>query len=168
MLSRSILSDSATLWTVANQAPLSMGFFRWEYWSELSFPPPEDLPHPWIEPESPVSSALQADSFFLIYFLNWRIIALQYCVGFCQRSTCISHRYAYVRFLLNLPPPTFLIPPVWGGYRAPVWVLQMDSLSSEPSGKPKKVIKKLYKNIKYRSLKIQYLNCVEGDVSIKE
>ena len=31
-------------WTVACQAPLSMGFFRQEYWSELLWPPPRDLP----------------------------------------------------------------------------------------------------------------------------
>ena len=33
-----------TLWTVAHQAPLSMGFPRQQYWSELPFPPPGDLP----------------------------------------------------------------------------------------------------------------------------
>ena len=36
----------ATPWTVAHQAPLSMGFSRQEYWSELPFPSPEDLPDP--------------------------------------------------------------------------------------------------------------------------
>ena len=49
-------------WTVAHQAPLSMGFSRQEHWSGLSFPSPEDLPDPWIKPTSPVSPALQADS----------------------------------------------------------------------------------------------------------
>ena len=39
-----------TLWTVAHQAPLSMGFPRQEYWSELPFPSPGDLPDPGIEP----------------------------------------------------------------------------------------------------------------------
>ena len=48
-----------TLWTVAHQAPLSMGFSRHEYWSGLLFPSPEDLPDPGTEPGS---SALQADS----------------------------------------------------------------------------------------------------------
>ena len=48
-----------TPWTVARQAPLSMGFSRQEHWSGLSFPSPEDLPNPGIEPRSP---ALQADS----------------------------------------------------------------------------------------------------------
>ena len=48
-----------TPWTVAQQAPLSTGFSRQEYWSGLPFPPPGDLPDPVIEPGSP---ALQADS----------------------------------------------------------------------------------------------------------
>ena len=48
-----------TLWTVAHQAPPSMGFSRQEYWSRLPFPSPGDLPDPGIESRSP---ALQADS----------------------------------------------------------------------------------------------------------
>ena len=48
-----------TPWTVARQAPLSMGFSRQEYWSGLPFPSPEDLPDQGIEPGSP---ALQTDS----------------------------------------------------------------------------------------------------------
>ena len=47
-----------TLWTVANQAPLSMGFPRQEYWSGLPFSPPRDLLEPRIKPMSPVSPAL--------------------------------------------------------------------------------------------------------------
>ena len=46
-------------WTVAHQAPLSIGFSRQKYWSGLLFPSPGDLPDPGIEPRSP---ALQADS----------------------------------------------------------------------------------------------------------
>ena len=42
-----------TPWTVACQAPLSMGFSRQEYWSGLPFPSPGDLPNPGIKPESP-------------------------------------------------------------------------------------------------------------------
>ena len=52
----------ATLWTVARQAPLSMGYFRQEYWSGLRCPPPRDLPDRGIEFASPVAPALQADS----------------------------------------------------------------------------------------------------------
>ena len=43
-----------TLWTVAYQAPPSMGFSRQEYWSGLPFPSPGDLPDPGIEPTSPI------------------------------------------------------------------------------------------------------------------
>ena len=50
----------ATLWTVAHQVPLSMGFLRQEYWSGLPFPSPGDLPNPGIKP---LSSAL-AGGFF--------------------------------------------------------------------------------------------------------
>ena len=48
-----------TPWTVAYQAPLSMGFSRQEYWSGLTFPPPRDLPDPGMELPSP---AEQTDS----------------------------------------------------------------------------------------------------------
>ena len=51
-----------TLWSVAHQTPLSMGFFRQEYWSGLPFPSPGNLPNPGIEPTSPVSPALKVDS----------------------------------------------------------------------------------------------------------
>ena len=58
----SLLSKCPTLatpWTVARQAPLSVGFSRQEYWSGLPFPSPGDPPDPGVEPRSP---ALQADS----------------------------------------------------------------------------------------------------------
>ena len=54
-----VISNSLVGWTVACQAPLSMGFSRKEYWSGLPFPTPEHLPDPGIKPES---SALQVDS----------------------------------------------------------------------------------------------------------
>ena len=47
-----------TPWTVAHQAPLSLGFPRQEYWIGLPFPPPGDLPDPGIIPVSLVSPAL--------------------------------------------------------------------------------------------------------------
>ena len=49
----------ATPWTVAHQAPPSMGFSRQEYWRGLPFPSPGDLPDSGIEPGSP---SLQADA----------------------------------------------------------------------------------------------------------
>ena len=48
-----------TTWTVAYQAPLSMGFFSQEYWSGMPFPSPWDLPYPRIKPWSPT---LQEDT----------------------------------------------------------------------------------------------------------
>ena len=53
----------AALWTVALQAPLSMGFPRQEYWRGLPFPPPGHLPNPGIEPTSPAAPAM-AGGFF--------------------------------------------------------------------------------------------------------
>ena len=52
-----------TLWTVALQAPLSMGFSRQEYWNGLPCPPPGDLPNAGIKPTSLISPAL-AGGFF--------------------------------------------------------------------------------------------------------
>ena len=54
---------SATVWKVASQAPLSMGFSRQEYWSGLSCSPPGDLPNPGIERTFLMSHALTGGSF---------------------------------------------------------------------------------------------------------
>ena len=56
-----------TPWSIALQAPLSMGFSKQEYWSGLPFPSAGDLPNPGIAPWSP---ALQADS--LPTELQWK------------------------------------------------------------------------------------------------
>ena len=57
----SLVQLFATLWTVAHQAPMFMGFSRQEYWSGLSCPPPGDLPDQGIKPGSPVAPELLAD-----------------------------------------------------------------------------------------------------------
>ena len=44
-----VFDSSVTPWTIARQAPLSVGFLRQEYWGGLPFPPPEDLPDSGIE-----------------------------------------------------------------------------------------------------------------------
>ena len=59
MKSLSCVQLFGTPWTVAYQAPPSMGFSRQEYWSRLPFPSPGDLPNPGIELRSP---AFQADA----------------------------------------------------------------------------------------------------------
>ena len=67
-----------TLWTVAHQAPLSMGFSRQESWSGLLCPPPGDLPDPGIEHMSP---ALQANSLPLSHWGSpSRFLGIDYCL----------------------------------------------------------------------------------------
>ena len=66
----SLVSNSASLWTAAHQAPLSMGFSMEEYWSGLPCPPPRNLPHPRIQSECPISPALQTDSLLLSHWEN--------------------------------------------------------------------------------------------------
>ena len=62
----SVVSNSfATPWTVARQAPLSMGFCRQEHWSVLPFPSPGDLPDPGIEHSDPCLLHWQEDSLWL-------------------------------------------------------------------------------------------------------
>ena len=63
VLSFSHVQLSATLWTVAHQTPLFMGFTKQKHWSEFPCPPPEDLPNPGIEPVFLMSPAL-AGGFF--------------------------------------------------------------------------------------------------------
>ena len=66
-----------TLWTVAHQAPLSMGFSRQEYWSGLPCPLPGDLPNAEIEPTALTCHAL-ADKFLTIS-TNWEAHII-YCI----------------------------------------------------------------------------------------
>ena len=65
----------ATPWTVAYQAPPSMGFSRQEYWSGLPFPSPGDVPDPGIEPGSP---ALSADA--LPSEPPWKPVYIHICI----------------------------------------------------------------------------------------
>ena len=54
LFSYQVMSDLfVTPWTITCQDPLSMGFPRQEYWHELPFPSPRDLPNPEIKPMSP-------------------------------------------------------------------------------------------------------------------
>ena len=64
-----------------------------------------------------------AGFFSNLIIFNWKIIASQYCVGFCHTSTWISHRYIYI-YPLSSEPPSHLppLPTPLGCYRALVWV----------------------------------------------
>ena len=70
MLSSSVTPTSfITPWTVAHQAPLSMGFPRQEYWSGWPIPSSGDLPDPGMESTSPVSSVCR---WILYYGATWK------------------------------------------------------------------------------------------------
>ena len=59
----SVVSDSATPWTVACQAPLSVGLPSQEYWSGLMFPSPGGLPDPTTDHAFPLAPALRSGFF---------------------------------------------------------------------------------------------------------
>ena len=71
-----------TPWTVAHQAPLSMGFSRQEYWSGLLGPPPRDLPDPGIEPG-------------LLCLLHWQVGSLPLVPPGGPRDNYSSHLPGY-------------------------------------------------------------------------
>ena len=102
----------ATLWTVAHQAPLSMGFSRQEYWSGLLCPSPGYLPHPGIKPQSP---ALQADSLLL-----------------SQRGS--PNKYAvYISNGIHVPNRNWQVSmPIWGtDYPDFIWLVRLGSRKEE-------------------------------------
>ena len=107
---------SQTEWTSARAPHTQAALHGTHALSEVGCPPLSliyRLSHP--RPPSPLQAppaclplGLTASHILLIFsnvfIFNWRIIALQYCVGFCHTSTWISHRYTYAPSLLNLPP----------------------------------------------------------------
>ena len=82
----------ATPWTITQQAPLSMGFSRQEYWSGLPFPPPGDLPNPRIKTASSVAPALQVDSLPMSHWENPKTLGviLNYSLFSFPSPICIS------------------------------------------------------------------------------
>ena len=78
VLSHPVVSDCVTPWTVACQAPLSMGFSRQEYWSGLLCPPPEDVPDPEIEHASVMSLVLTGG----FNSTTWKASLLLYAYNF--------------------------------------------------------------------------------------
>ena len=93
----------ATPWTVALQAPLSMGFSRQEYWSGLPFPSPGDLSNPGIEPVSLLSPALSGEFFTTCatWEVQWhnKVMSVFFTLG-NQLKTVKSMRNKY-NFIFN-------------------------------------------------------------------
>ena len=73
-----------TPWTVAHQAPLSMGFSRQKHWSGLPFPSPGDLPHPGIKLTSPEMAG--------IFFTPEPPGKLNLCLSMCLMKVWFSNR----------------------------------------------------------------------------
>ena len=84
----SVMPSSATPWTVTLQGPLSIGFFRQEYWSGLPFPAPGDLPNPQTKAVNPAFAGR--------YFYH--------------RTTWEAHRAEY---LINVRPSTISNLIIW-------------------------------------------------------
>ena len=103
-----------TPWTVARQAPLSMGFSRQEYWSGLPFPPSGDLPDPGIKPVS-LTSPVLAGGFFttsatweaLYYpstldapiplFTHFLFVLSQYSEGYSRLKVLFKSRFQRIQ-----------------------------------------------------------------------
>ena len=125
----------STLWIITHQAPLSMGFSRQKYWSELPCPSPGDLPSPGIEPASLATPALQADSLLLshrgspdlryvstidgfraynIPFIELSLLSLYclYSVLRCPRNGLSPDIRQLFLFAITLPPPSPLPQPL--------------------------------------------------------
>ena len=94
VLSHSAVSDSGGLGTVAWLAPLSMEFFRQEYWSGVPFPTPGDFPDLGIEPESFPSPALTGR--FFTTSATWEAPYTHICVYILS-----VYIYIYFPFLIN-------------------------------------------------------------------
>ena len=102
-------------WTVAHQAPLSMGFSRQEHWRGQPFPSSRDLPDPGIKPKS---LPLQVDS-LLPEPQGKPYIYTYVCVCVCVCVCVISHNCTYKPSLLSPTPFSNLTP--LGHHRAPDW-----------------------------------------------
>ena len=107
----------ATLWNVACQAPLSMGFSRQEYWSGLSWPSPGDLPTQEIKPGSPAAPSLRADS------LQWSSVQTQavWLQSICSQLLLLLSRISHVRLCAAPQTAAYQAPPSMGFSRQEYW-----------------------------------------------
>ena len=115
-VSHSVMSDSfATPWTIAHQAPLSLGFPRQEYWSGLLFPSPGDLPTTGTEPGSPALQAVSLPSGLLYSFKHPLKCAF---TAYPQTSNVFyCSRVTYIARFQGFPAP----PSVCSIRPTPIW-----------------------------------------------
>ena len=102
----------ATLWMAVHQAPLSMGFFRQEYWSGLPCPSTGNVPNPRIKPMSPASPALLIDSLLLSHRRSlgeiFRNIINRQCYCWKYRYHHRQRNEAVIAFCGNFSPINML------------------------------------------------------------
>ena len=99
----------ATPWTVASQAPLSVGFSRQEYWSGLPFPSPRELPDPRIKPTSPAYPELSGSFFIIESPGKPLLIIITYQVSlYWEHSYILLIRKVIIFFLACLLPVYFV------------------------------------------------------------
>ena len=96
----------ATPWTVGHQAALFLGFPRQEYWSELPFPSPRDLPNPGIELASLASPALTGG--FLNTGATWEAVNTSLTGRFLQKLLPMAFNTFPDNNVLTLHPTTEL------------------------------------------------------------
>ena len=87
----------ATPWTVARQAPLSMGFSRQEYWSGLPCPPPGELPDPGIQP-------------CLLYLLHWQVASFPLVPPGCYNNENNNKKVAFTTLRNRVCPCALSMP----------------------------------------------------------
>ena len=85
----------ATLWSVTRQAPLSMEFSGSEYWNQMPFPTPGDLPNPGVKPESLCLLCSQVDSLLRVCLED--IVWLLYQLGYTDKVSYILPYIVYVQ-----------------------------------------------------------------------
>ena len=100
----------ATPWTIAHQAPLSMGFSRQEYRSGLPCPPQGDLLNPGIKPMSPAAPALQADSLLLHHWGSLIITYFLLFPYFHSYSLFYQVSFLHVKILSSKAGSPFVTP----------------------------------------------------------
>ena len=101
----------ATLWTLVFQAPLSMEFFRQEYWSGLLFPTPGNLPYPGIKPTSSVFPE-RAGKFFTTVPLRITLLIKQYSLWVIKHFMRLVASHLREMYSNLLPPlPNVMLTP---------------------------------------------------------
>ena len=119
MSARSVAKSYPTVcnpWTVAHQAPLSMGLPRQKYWSELPFPSPGDLPDPGIEPASLALESIffttdpPGNNLSIVFLLSISFCFMYFKALFLVTSFLSLSLFFFFLPLFGLPAHDFRIP----------------------------------------------------------